>query len=207
MKSRNKALVIPFFQKIIREPEALGIVMGKYVAFLRGINVGGNVVIMKEGLQKAFELQGLQNVKILLNSGNVIFETSEVDVVALSLKIREVLKKTFCFEIEVMLRTGSQIRSLISSDPFKNITVTPNTRLYITFLSGEPISSLKIPYVSPEGDFQILHAEDGAIFSVLMLSPKRGTFDLMKIMEKEFGKKATTRNWNTVMKIAKMLGS
>ncbi|MGI0020618.1 MAG: hypothetical protein ACREAY_09125 [Nitrososphaera sp.] len=48
-----------------------------------------------------------------------------------------------------------------------------------------------------------MHVPDGEVFSVLTLSPDRRTVDLMKILEIEFGKKITTRNWNTVSRILK----
>ena len=91
---------------------------------------------------------------------------------------------------------------MVASDPFKGITVMPRTRLYVTFLGERPKATLKIPYESPGRDFRILRLGDGALFSVLTLSPTHGTTDAMEILEKEFGKAITTRNWNTIGKIA-----
>ena len=89
----------------------------------------------------------------------------------------------------------------LSGHPFKKIKTTPQTRLYITFLSDKTSSKLKIPYESPEKDFSILSVTKNEVISVLTLSANRSTTDVMKILEKEFGKKITTRNWNTVVKI------
>jgi uncharacterized protein (DUF1697 family) len=184
-----------------------GIVMGRYVAFFRGINVGGNTMINRERLKEIFELLGMKNVRVLLNSGNVIFETSEDNTAAISLKIREGLRREMGFEREVIIRSGNQIKSLVDFNPFKDISVTPNTRLYVTFIEREPSSSIKIPYFSAEGDLQILQLRDGAACIVLVLSPGRGTVDMMARMEKEWGKHVTTRNWNSILKIAKILES
>jgi len=74
--------------------------------------------------------------------------------------------------------------------------------LYVTFLSETSDTSLEIPYESPEKDLRILRASNHEICSVLILSQKRGTVDLMSFIEKEFGKNVTTRNWNTVKKLA-----
>jgi hypothetical protein len=68
-------------------------------------------------------------------------------------------------------------------------------------LSEKPKSSIRIPYESPEKDFKILSVHDGAVLSVVTLTPKRGTTEAMSILEKEFGKSITTRNWNTIAKI------
>jgi len=105
----------------------------------------------------------------------------------------------------VLVRTGVKIEALVASDPFMQIETTPQTRLYVTFFSGEVRSSLKVPYRSAEGDIRILSVSPGAAFTAIELSPKRGTVDLMKVIETEFGTGVTTRNWNTVLKIRKKL--
>jgi uncharacterized protein (DUF1697 family) len=97
-----------------------------------------------------------------------------------------------------MLRTFQEIEELLTADPFKKITVTPQTRIYVTFLSEKAKSTLQIPYASAKKDFQILR-----VCSVLELSPRRETVDLMSFIEKEFGKKVTTSNWNTLLRISK----
>jgi uncharacterized protein (DUF1697 family) len=96
-----------------------------------------------------------------------------------------------------------EIQELADSNPFKKITVTPQMRLYVTFLSEKPKSSLKIPYESPEKDFKIVRVSNNEVCSVLTLSPNTGTVDAMSVLEKEFGRKVTTRNWNTVIKLLK----
>jgi uncharacterized protein (DUF1697 family) len=106
-------------------------------------------------------------------------------------------------KVSVQIRSIDEIQKLADRAPFKKIKVTPETRLYITFLPEKPKSKLKIPYESPEKDFKILEVSDREICSVVTLSPGRGTLDMMGFVEKEFGKNITTRNWNTVGKILK----
>jgi uncharacterized protein (DUF1697 family) len=177
--------------------------MTKYVAFLRGINVGGHKPVKMEELKKTFESMGFQNVKTLLASGNVLFETPETGADNLIKRIEEKLEKELGHEIGVLLRTVGEIQSLADADPFKNIKATPQTRFYVMFLSEKPKSALKVPYESIEKDIKIVHVSDSEVCSVLTLSPNRGTVDLMSLLEKEFGRKVTTRNWNTVTKILK----
>jgi len=175
--------------------------MNKYIALLRGINVGGHQVPMAK-LKKTLEGIGYINVKTLLASGNVVFEAEKENLLLLTKKLEAALAKTFGFPISVLLRPVRDIEKLIKSEPFKGIKVTPETRLYVTFLSEKP-KSLKIPEL-PSKDFQILSVTDATVCSVLRLSPEKGTVDLMGAIEKEFGKNVTTRNWNTVEKITKM---
>ena len=174
----------------------------KYLAFLRGINVGGNTKVPMIDLKKAFAELGFMDSKTLLNSGNVVFFSTEKDTRLLRQKIELKLETTFGFAIRTIVRPSDEIKSLVTADPFKTITITPETRLYVTFLSDAPASGLKIPYESPEKDFRILCVSNQAICSVLILSPKRGTVDVMSFIEKEFGRNVTTRSWNTVKKLA-----
>ncbi|MGH7884614.1 MAG: DUF1697 domain-containing protein [Thermodesulfobacteriota bacterium] len=178
--------------------------MDKYVAFLRGINVGGRKKIKMAELQEAFESSGFQNIKTVLASGNVLFETPKTNTNVLIKNIEENLKKTFGFEVGVIVRTLEDIQKLVDVNPFKNIKVTPQTILYVTFLSEKPNNRLNIPYESPNKDFKILSVSESEVLSVLILTSKFNTTDSMKILEKEFGKKITTRNWNTLKKITEL---
>ncbi|MBD0331468.1 MAG: DUF1697 domain-containing protein [Chitinophagaceae bacterium] len=175
--------------------------MTKYVAFLRGINVGGHKKVPMEQLRKCLEATGLKKVKTLLASGNVIFETGKSDIQSLNKKIASSLKEEFGFDIPLIIRTAEQIQKLVQRNPFKSIKVDSNTRLYVTFLNNKPRTYPKLPYVTPEGDFTILEITDGEVLSVLRLTPGMGTTDSMNILEKEFGRDVTTRNWNTVIKL------
>ena len=162
-----------------------------YVAFLRG------------ELKVTFESMGFQNVRTFINSGNVVFEAREQARSNLVKRIEQELKKSFGHDVAVILRTIREIQELVDSDPFKRVKVTPQTRLYVTFLAEKPNSNMKIPYESPEKDFKILSVQGDAVLSVVTLTAKRGTTEAMGHLEKGFGKKVTTRNWNTIVKIQK----
>ncbi len=175
-----------------------------YVALLRGINVGGNKKVPMAELKKTLEKLGFKNVRTLLASGNVVFEAASDNTGELLKTITTALEKKFKFSIPVILLPFSGIEKIIELEPFKKIKLTPETRLYVTFLSEKTKSKLPLPYHSPDDSFQILSMNDRAIFSVLDLS-KTQTPDVMNILEKEFGKNITTRNWNTVEKIGRTL--
>lgn len=177
--------------------------MGNYAAFLRGINVGGHHPVPMQGLKKVFESLRFKNVRTLLASGNVVFEAVPRNTTTLEKKIEEKLKKTYGHEIGVIIRRIDELQQLSTLQPFKGIDVTPQTRLYITFLSEKNKSSLKIPYTSPDKCFKILRASESEVCSVVMLTPNSRTIDVMNILEKEFGRNVTTRNWNTIVRILK----
>lgn len=171
--------------------------MVTYVAFLRGINVGGNKLVKMEDLKKAFEALGFTNFKTVLASGNILFETKQKDVPGLTKKIEEKLQSALKKEIGVLVRTIDNIKELLGENPFKKVVVTPQTRLYVTFLSDKPTTIAK----SAEG-FVILKSTQTEVCTVLTISPDRDSTKLMQILEKTYGKKITTRNRNTLLKIA-----
>jgi uncharacterized protein (DUF1697 family) len=178
-----------------------------YVAFLRGINVGGHHLVRMAELKRAFEDSKFRDVKTVLASGNVIFVSPKTAVPQLTKAIGSKLKLVTGHEVGVIVRSIEQIRSLAESEPFKKIDVTKDTRLYVTFRAGKTKSSLMIPWENKEKDFRILRVTDSEICSVVTLSPNRQSTDAMLILEKEFGRKITTRNWNTIQKILKAAGA
>jgi len=173
----------------------------RYAAFLRGINVGGNTLVSMAELKRAFSSLGFKNVQTVIASGNVLFEDPEKDRAVLTRKIEQKLSSQFKLKIAVILRTARQISSLIKADPFKDVKETSQTRLLVTFLpEGQPKRSLG----SIERTFGIIQISNREICSAFEVAEKRGTTDLMKALEKEFGKTITTRNWNTIQRIAKL---
>ena len=175
--------------------------MVTYVALIRGINVGGHQQIKMEELREAFRALQFGDVGTVLASGNVLFDAPKTGRPTLATNIREGLREAFGGEMDVILRTRREFAELVDSEPFRDVLVGPQTRLYVTFLAEEAGSGLTIPYESPEHDFKILDVAGGNVCSVLTLSPKRGTSDLMKFIEKEFGRRITTRSWNTALKV------
>jgi len=113
----------------------------RYVAFLRGINVGGHGAIKMTDLKAAFDRMGFNGVKTVLASGNVVFEAPQADEKGLRIEIESGLKKAFRRDISVLLRNRDDLRQLRSSEPFKRIEALPGVQLYVTFLSKEALGA------------------------------------------------------------------
>lgn len=170
----------------------------KYVALFRGINVGGHKKAPMAELRKVLESIGYESVTTILNSGNVVFEAKKSPEKDLVKAIESAFQKKFGFESKTMIRSMSEIEALIELNPFKNVEVNEDVRLYVTFLREKPL-----PYKSSQGDFEILHKTERELFSVLTVKSARSV-DSMAFLEKQFGKDITTRNWNTIEKIARL---
>jgi len=179
--------------------------MNSYVAFLRGINVGGNTIIGMEDLRKAFASVGFSNIRTVLASGNVVFETQETDHALLAEKIAHTLKKKFGFEIAVLIRAGEQIQALVASNPFAKTKGAAQIRQHITFLAPETEQGLKASQRLKIAGLEIVRVSAGEVCGTVHITAGGGTPELMKLLEKQFGKNITTRTWNTVERIAKLL--
>jgi uncharacterized protein (DUF1697 family) len=171
----------------------------RYVAFLRGINLGKRRV-KNDALAKIFDDLGFENIKVLIASGNVIFDADEKNEAKLTKTVEDGLEHALGFEVATMLRSIPEVQAMLDLDPFKGIEVTKQTRLYVTLLARKSESTMKLPHASEDGNFRILSRTDREVFSVLKLVEGARTVDLMAILEKEYGKGATTRNWNTIQK-------
>src|SRR5258708_30070004 len=91
----------------------------RYVALLRGINVGGNNMIKMETLRATFASLGFEHVKSYINSGNLAFDTSDADDLKLAAKIHDAIKKDFGSDISVMVRPVAEIEDVIKNNPFE----------------------------------------------------------------------------------------
>ncbi len=177
-----------------------------YLAFLRGINVGGHHKVPMADLRKELETLSFQNVTTLLNSGNVIFKVRSSEVTELSERITEHLEKVFQFAVPTIVIGADSILDLLNDDPFKNEILTKESRGYVSFLHHKAKSGMKLPWISEDNSLKIIYSRDNLICSHLDLS-KTKTPEAMNVLEKFYGKQMTTRNWNTVQRIGTKLTS
>lgn len=90
--------------------------MARFVAFLRGINVGGHRVKMDD-MREAFRACGVEDVSTFLASGNVSFSTDRADPDALRGEIEAHLDDRFGFEVPIVLRTVEEVAALAAFGP------------------------------------------------------------------------------------------
>ncbi|MBV9863993.1 MAG: DUF1697 domain-containing protein [Abitibacteriaceae bacterium] len=170
-----------------------------YIAFLRGINVGGHVAKM-ERLRALFGELGCTEVRSYIQSGNIFFQTTEADRAALTHQIEQHLAEALGYEVPVFLRTIAEVEQLLLLDPFRQVEVTPETRLFIIFTSEPLPADLALPLYSPKRDFAIVQTMPGAAFVVLRLIDGRAG-NPAAFIEKTFKVKATARFFGTTKKI------
>ncbi|SHJ07084.1 Uncharacterized conserved protein, DUF1697 family [Tangfeifania diversioriginum] len=172
-----------------------------YVALLRGINVGGHHKVPMAELRTEMEQMGFKKINTILNSGNIIFTGPPKEESRLEADIALHLEKVFGFSIPVRVRNAGEILALTAANPFKDIEVTRDLRLYVSFLKEVPENKLALPWVSEDKSFRIVNIRGKEVCSVLDVSVTK-TPKGMELLEQFFGGDITTRNWNTLSRIA-----
>jgi uncharacterized protein (DUF1697 family) len=174
--------------------------MKKYIALLRGINVSGQKKIPMVELRACLKDSGFENIETYIQSGNVIFESDNSDVKILADKMQEAIKNTFGFEVPVLVIGQNVYQEIISSNPFlgKSEDTKP---LYAGFLFDSPqndrVTELKN---SDTGNDKYIISESH-IFMKYAEGIGKSKMD-NNFFEKKLKVRMTTRNWNTIMKLA-----
>jgi uncharacterized protein (DUF1697 family) len=173
----------------------------RYVAFLRGINVGGNKLIKMEELRRVLTAARFKNVRTFIASGNVIFDAREQTSAVLAAKIEKQLLKAFGHEVAVVMLTLDTVKALVSRNPFKKDKPSADELFFVVLLASEPRPLPKLPMRSVTENFDVIAIRDGAAF-IVAHRKKTGWFGFPNnYIEKELGVTATTRNWTSLVKL------
>jgi len=151
-------------------------------------------------LRQVFENLGFHNVRTVISSGNVLFDTDATDTKTLEAKIEKALPEQLDFTSTAIIRSKEQLQKLVNSNPFKNIEHSAKTHLNVTFLKIKPQTKLIFPLQPDKKGYTILNMYGQDICSVVDLTGAR-TPDLMLWLEKQFGREITTRTYKTVKRI------
>jgi uncharacterized protein (DUF1697 family) len=174
----------------------------KYVAFLRGINVGGKNKIKMETLREVCSAIGFENVKTYINSGNIIFETSKSDEKKLAEKIEKAIEKEFGLNIKTMVRSIEEIKNIVENNPFDG-QFENDKDLHVFFLDEDLPDEKCELLLAQANENEMYFVRNLEIFCLLRISV------LDSLMGKDYiGKKlkvsATARNWRTVNKVLEL---
>lgn len=172
----------------------------RYIAFLRGINVGGNKLIKMEALADAFSSAGFRNVKTYIASGNVIFDSRATKLDNLEKKAEKKLLETFGHDIAVVIFSVAELEKLLKHDLFARARSGAEAMLLVTFLKHE-VPNVKLPLESEKENLKVIAIKNRAAFTVARRK-KTGWFGFPNnFIEKELGVAATTRQWRTLEKV------
>jgi uncharacterized protein (DUF1697 family) len=177
--------------------------MHTYIAFLRGINVGGQRLIKMQELVRIFSAAGCKNVRTYQQAGNVIFESRSVSSRRLTKKIEAALEADLGYRVPIVVRSVAELRQTIKRSPFKKFVKSKDVMLLTVFLAEDPQAQPTLPFVSTTQNVEIFEVADGVAFAVARRK-KNGWFGFPNgVVEKAFKVVATTRQWSTVQNVVK----
>jgi uncharacterized protein (DUF1697 family) len=175
----------------------------RYVALVRGINVGTHKRVSMADLRAVFEAVGAENVVTHLQSGNVVFESPE-SARKLAPSIERELERSVGLQVSVLLRTPADLAKLERSNPYGR--EQDGKKVHVAFLDASPTASrartLDKERVAPDefrvaGRHVFLHYPRGYARSKL-------TNDYL---ERQLSVRSTMRNWTTVKALAELAGA
>lgn len=178
--------------------------MNSYVALLRGINVSGQKLIKMAELKLALSNSGLENLSTYIQSGNIVFQSREQNAVKLQSQIHQIILDKFGHEVSVQVFDREELASIIEKNPFPDEVISEPNRVLFVRLSQSPEAEKKETLinqdVSPDRLIMIenwiyLHFPEGQAKSKLSNN----------LIEQKLKIPSTGRNWNTVLKLSKML--
>lgn len=176
----------------------------KFVALLRGINVGGNNPVKMSALKKCFEKEDFTNVQTYIQSGNVIFESPETKLGTLTAKIEKALSKELGYAMRIVLVSHKQLKQIIKNIP-RGFGEKPDQYRYDVIFLMPPLTSAKALKEMPikEGVDQIWAGKGVVYFSRLI--KKATQSKLSRIVGTPLYKSMSIRNWNTTSKLLTLI--
>ena len=170
----------------------------KQIALIRGINVGRAKRVAMVDLRTLVEDLGYDDVRTLLNSGNVIFTAVEQNTVDSAARIEEALSTRLGVSARVLVFTAAELAAIVTDNPLGEVVNDPS-RLLVAFLENPVavtrLKPLELQDWTPEvlaigARVVYIWCPDGILASRLNVAVVR-----------VLGDAVTTRNWATVMKL------
>ena len=172
-----------------------------YISILRGINVSGHRMIKMDALRLLFSELGFQHIQTYIQSGNVVFQDTEIIPLELEIKIKEAIAEKFGFDVPVIIIKLNELSEIIADNPFLKDAAKDINHLHATFLAREPAQECldKIKEVTNQTDE--FHIIGKAIY--LYCPNGYGNSKLTNtFFENKLKVTATTRNWKTINELS-----
>jgi uncharacterized protein (DUF1697 family) len=168
------------------------------IVFLRGINVGGHRTFRPSILARGLSHYDVVNVGA---AGTLIVRKPGSRA-----KFRAELLRKLPFEVEVVLCEGRDLIRLETEHPFGTGPSRPDIVRLVTILSRTGRGPVDIPFTIPRSKecfVRVIASKNRFVFGVYRRHMK--TIGYLAQLEKLFGVPATTRNWNTILAVLRIL--
>jgi uncharacterized protein (DUF1697 family) len=174
--------------------------MAVIISMLRAVNLGPHNRVKMDALRAIFESLKLQDPETYVQSGNVVFKTTERDLVLLAKKIETAVSRKLSCRTNVILRNPAELRAVIARNPFaKRRGIEPN-KLLVTFLASDPGKEARDKVLKINIDPEEVWIEGREIYIYYPNGMARPKIPWTMI-ERTLEVSGTARNWNTVTKL------
>lgn len=178
--------------------------MPRQVALLRGVNVGRARRIAMADLRGAVAGLGYGDVATLLQSGNVVFTTSDAASTARR-RVAAAVAEAAGFDVDVVVRTAAQVARVVDGNPLADVATDPK-RLQVIFLGSAPAATALAGLEEAAVGDDVIRVRGRELYvwspGGVIRSPA-----LDEIERRRLGVVATARNWSTVLKLRAMLSA
>lgn len=171
--------------------------MKTYIALLRGINVSGQKKIPMAELRELLSKEGLNNVQTYIQSGNVIFQTSDENKDKLELKIHNSIKAHFGFDVPILVKTPIELKQIFDDCPFSEEKKV-NSYFMMLYSKADKVlveEMSKLTYQNEE--FMIT---DNCVYFYCSIGYGKAKFS-NNFFERKLKVNATARNYKTMVKL------
>ena len=177
--------------------EELGL---KYLALIRGINVGGKNILPKKLLKQAFLDLGYSNVLTYIQSGNILFRSKETDLNRHVKNIEAIFSSRFSIQTRAVVYSETQYKTLVSNAPVKWGN-DENFRHRIVFLMGDVTPEKIMKHLeNPIEEVESISSGSGVIYSSVSKDSLSKSV-LRKFPLTQGYRQVTVRNHNTVYRL------
>jgi uncharacterized protein (DUF1697 family) len=169
------------------------------VVFMRGVNVGSAKRFQPSLLARELDHLGVSN----LGAAGTFVVRGTLGEAA----VRAEFLRKLPFTCEVMVCQGRDLLKLHAADPFPDLPEGSDLRRFVSILAKRPKTPPPLPWSYPAGDqWQVKLVGISGRFALCHWRRLGGRFlEPNGIIEKQLGVTATTRNWNTILRVCSML--
>jgi uncharacterized protein (DUF1697 family) len=175
----------------------------RYVALLRGVNVGGRNPVAMADLRAAFEDAGFDSVRTYIQSGNVLFGTTAA-AASLESKIEQMLERHLGIPLIVVVRSHAQIRTIVNGAPERFGAKPATYHSDVIFLKAPLTSKQAMKSVELREGVDQAHRGPGVVYFE-RLSARRSQSRMSRIVGKPEYQQMTIRSWATTTKLLALL--
>lgn len=176
--------------------------MPRFVAFLRGVNVGKGKRVRMAKLRELLAALGYRDVRTLLNSGNAIFESKARSTTALATRIQAAIAESLHVEVPVIVKSSEEMAAIQAENTLTKVATDPSRLLAAFTARAEALRALAVlaPLASLPERF-LLGEHAAYLWCPNGILESRAAEALLG----KVGRAATTRNWATFAKISAVL--